>query len=154
MRQRPPRKSIPSSSSLSIKMADWFSEPRRNKSGIRRTMLAAGVFVVTGVCTTAVALDSGKVTAVRFWSLGDVTRIAIEVSSDFTFKYNHLSDPERLLFDIHGARPDLTRGAGNGSVIAVRDALVDQIRVAETQPDVTRVVLDLAQTASVTTSQL
>ncbi len=103
----------------------------------------------------AAAPDSGKVTAVRFWSLGDVTRIAIEVSSDFTFKYNHLSDPERMFFDIHGARPDLTSGTRNGAhTIAVGDALVGQIRVAETQPDVTRVVLDLAQTASVTTSQL
>jgi N-acetylmuramoyl-L-alanine amidase len=136
-------------------MADWFSEPRSNKSGIRRTMLAAGVFVMTGVCAIAAAPDSGRVTAVRFWSLGDVTRIAIEVSSDFTFKYNHLSDPERMFFDIHGARPDLTSGTRNGAhTIAVGDALLGQIRVAETQPAVTRVVLDLAQTASVTTSQL
>ena len=118
-------------------------------------MLAAGVFVMTGVCAIAAAPDSGRVTAVRFWSLGDVTRIAIEVSSDFTFKYNHLSDPERMFFDIHGARPDLTSGTRNGAhTIAVGDALLGQIRVAETQPAVTRVVLDLAQTASVTTSQL
>ncbi len=34
------------------------------------------------------------------------------------------------------------------------DALVQQIRVAETQPEVTRIVIDLLQTASVTTSQL
>ena len=118
-------------------------------------MLAAGVFVMTGVCAPAAAPDSGKVTAVRFWSLGDVTRIAIEVSSDFTFKYNHLADPERMFFDIHGARPNLTNGARNGAhAIPVGDALLGQIRVAETQPEVTRVVLDLAQTASVTTSQL
>ena len=118
-------------------------------------MLAAGVFVMAGVCATAAAPDSGKVTAVRFWSLGDVTRIAIEVSSDFTFKYNHLSDPERMFFDIHGARPNLTSGARNGAhAIPVGDALLGQIRVAETQPEVTRIVLDLAQTASVTTSQL
>jgi len=118
-------------------------------------MLAAGVFVMAGVCATAAAPDSSKVTAVRFWSLGDVTRIAIEVSSDFTFKYNHLSDPERMFFDIHGARPNLTDGARSGAqTIAVGDALLSQIRVAETQPEVTRVVLDLAQIASVTTSQL
>src|SRR4029077_1890853 len=146
-RQRPQRNSIRSWNSRSIKMADWFSEPRRNKSGIRRTMLAAGVFVMTGVCVSAAAPDSGRVTAVRFWSLGDVTRIAIEVSSDFTFKYNHLSDPERMFFDIHGARPDLTSGTRNGArTIPVGDALLGQIRVAETQPEVTRVVLDLAQT--------
>jgi N-acetylmuramoyl-L-alanine amidase len=118
-------------------------------------MLAAGVFVMTGVCASAAAPDSGRVTAVRFWSLGEVTRIAIEVSSDFTFRYNHLSDPERMFFDIHGARPDLTSSARNGAhTVPVGDALVEQIRVAETQPEVTRIVLDLAQATTVTTSQL
>ncbi len=118
-------------------------------------MLSAGVFVMAGVCAAGAALDSGKVTAVRFWSLGDVTRIAIEVSSDFTFKYNHLSDPERLFFDIHGARPEMASGKRNGAhTITVGDTLVDQIRIAENQPEMTRVVLDLAQTTSVTTSQL
>ena len=96
--------------------------------------------------------DSGKVTAVRFWSLGDVTRIAIEVSSDFTFKYSQLPNPERLFFDIHGARLQLVRKGTH--TIAVGDGLVEQIRVAETQPEVTRIVLDLVQAASVTTSQL
>jgi N-acetylmuramoyl-L-alanine amidase len=118
-------------------------------------MLAASVFMMTGVCSIAAAPDSGRVTSVRFWSLGDVTRIAIEVSSDFTFKHNHLSSPERLFFDIHGASPDLARGERNGThTVPVGDAIVDQIRVAETQPGVTRVVLDMAQSASVTTSQL
>src|SRR5512141_1997983 len=136
-------------------MPDRFLESRKNSSGIRAALLASGVFLAVGVCSAAAAPDSAKVTSVRFWSLGDVTRIAIEVSSDFTFKYNHLSDPERLFFDIHGARPNLTSGARNGAhTIAVGDALLDQIRVAETQPEVTRVVLDLAQTTSVTTSQL
>src|SRR5712671_4319964 len=105
-RQLRSRKSIPSSSGRSIKMADWFLEPRRNKSGIRRTMLAAGVYLMAGVCATAAAPDSGRVTAVRFWSLGDVTRIAIEVSSEFTYKSSRLSNPERLFYDIHGARPE------------------------------------------------
>ena len=39
-------------------------------------------------------------------------------------------------------------------VITVGDALVKQIRVAETQPGVTRVVLDLEQHAEFTASQL
>jgi len=133
-------------------MAGWFSEPRKNNSGIRRTLFAAGVFLVAGVCSFAAGPDSGTVTAVRFWSLGDVTRIAIEVSSDFTYKHSQLPNPERLFFDIHGARPQMvSKGV---YTIPVGDALVDQIRVAETQPEVTRVVLDLTQSTSVTTSQL
>src|ERR1700685_2471579 len=103
-------------------MPDRFSKPRNDNSGIRRALRAASVFLAVGVCSAAAAPDSAKVTAVRFWSLGDVTRIAIEVSSDFTFKYNHLSDPERLFFDIHGARPDLASGTRNGAhTIAVGD---------------------------------
>ena len=39
-------------------------------------------------------------------------------------------------------------------IIPVGDALLKQIRVAETQPGVTRVVLDLEQTAEFTASQL
>jgi len=132
-------------------MADWFSEPRKNNSGIRRTLVVTCIFLTASVCSAA-APDSAKVTAVRFWSLGDVTRIAIEVSSDFTFKYSQLSNPERLFFDIHGARPQMVSKGVH--TIAVGDALLQQIRVAETQPEVTRIVFDLVQTAVVTTSQL
>ena len=133
-------------------MAGWFSEPRKNNSGIRRALFAAGVFLAAGVCSFAADPDTGKVTAVRFWSLGDVTRIAIEVSSDFTYKHSQLPNPERLFFDIHGARPEMVSKGVH--TIAVGDALVGQIRVAETQPEVTRVVLDLVKAAAVTTSQL
>src|SRR5579862_8386967 len=132
-------------------MPDRFSKPRRNNSGMRRALLAASVFLAVGVCSAATP-DSAKVTAVRFWSLGDVTRIAIEVSSDFTFKYSQLTNPERMFFDIHGARPQIS--SRNVHTIAVGDPLVQQIRVAETQPEVTRIVIDLMQAASVTTSQL
>jgi N-acetylmuramoyl-L-alanine amidase len=133
-------------------MPDRFPESRKNSSGIRWALLAACVFLAVGVCSAAAAPDSTKVTAVRFWSLGDVTRIAIEVSSDFTFKYSHLTSPERMFFDIHGARPQIARDGVH--TIVVGDALVQQIRVAENQPEVTRVVIDLLQAASVTTSQL
>ena len=85
----------------------------------------------------------GKVTAVRFWSLGDVTRVAIEVSSDFHYKSDRLTDPDRLFFDIQGAKPEMVSKGMH--VIAVGDALLKQIRIAETQPGVTRVVLDLEQ---------
>ena len=46
-----------------------------------------------------------SVTAVRNWSLADVTRIAIEVSGDFNFRTDRLHNPERVYFDILNARP-------------------------------------------------
>ncbi|MGD1092531.1 MAG: N-acetylmuramoyl-L-alanine amidase [Bryobacteraceae bacterium] len=88
----------------------------------------------------------------RFWSLGDVTRVAIEVSSDFHYKSDRLTSPDRLFFDIQGARPEMVRKGMD--VIAVGDPLLKQIRIAETQPGVTRVVLDLEQHAEFTASQL
>ena len=137
-------------------MANWFSEQRSSKA-LRRIRLASAALLLGGLCLAQPKADagrseSGKVTAVRFWSLGDVTRIAIEVSSEFTVKSSRLTDPERLFFDIHGARPELARKGLH--TIAVGDGMVAQIRVAETQPEVTRVVLDLLQAAVVTTSQL
>ena len=93
-----------------------------------------------------------SVTAVRTWSLADVTRIAIEVSGDFNFRTDRLHNPERVYFDILNARPriDAKRIWSND----INDKLVQRVRVAETNPGTTRVVLDLAGAVEVTTSQL
>jgi N-acetylmuramoyl-L-alanine amidase len=89
---------------------------------------------------------------VRFWSLGDLTRVAIDVSADFKFKSERLTNPDRLFFDIQGARPEM--GEKGLRTIPVGDGILKQIRIAETQPGVTRVVLDLEQHAEFTASQL
>jgi N-acetylmuramoyl-L-alanine amidase len=97
-------------------------------------------------------LESHHITAVRFWSLGDVTRIAIESDGDFAVRSDRLENPDRLFFDFSGAKPML--GGKGTTVIPVSDTLVRQIRVAETQHGVTRVVLDLERAAEATTSHL
>jgi N-acetylmuramoyl-L-alanine amidase len=118
-----------------------------------RSKRLAGLLVAASLCFGAGTKGApGKVTAVRFWSLGDVTRVAIEVSSDFRYKSDRLDNPERLFFDIQGARPALVSKGMH--VIQVGDALLKQIRVAETHPGVTRVVLDLENRAEFTASQL
>jgi N-acetylmuramoyl-L-alanine amidase len=95
---------------------------------------------------------TNKVSAVRFWSLGELTRVAIDVSSDFKYKSERLTNPDRLFFDIEGAKPEM---AGKAlQTIPVGDGIVRQIRIAETQPGVTRVVLDLEQAVEFTASQL
>jgi len=139
-------------------MADCISERRRN---VRTAAVAAALALLTGVVSAAgssspssktgtskagsakasSAPAAGKVTSVRFWSLGDVTRISIEVSSEFKYHAERLSEPDRLFFDIQGARPAMIEKGMH--VINVGDAVLKQIRVAETQPGVTRVVLDL-----------
>jgi len=93
-----------------------------------------------------------KVTSVRFWSLGDVTRIAVEVSSEFRYRSDRLNNPDRIFFDIQGAKPEMFQKGMH--VINVGDGLLKQIRVAETNPGVTRIVLDLDQSAEFTAAQL
>jgi N-acetylmuramoyl-L-alanine amidase len=115
--------------------------------------LVAGIALVCCVCSAATPKSApGKVTAVRFWSLGDITRVAIEVTSEFKYKSERLTNPDRLFFDIQGAKPEMV--AKGMHVIAVGDALIKQIRIAETQPGTTRVVLDLEKSLEFTASQL
>ncbi|HUA19917.1 MAG TPA: N-acetylmuramoyl-L-alanine amidase [Bryobacteraceae bacterium] len=92
------------------------------------------------------------VTAVRFWSLGKVTRIAIETDGDFHVKSDRLDNPDRLFYDLTGTRPVLSHKSM--TVIKVGDKFVKQIRVAEPQRNVTRVVLDLASPVEASISRL
>jgi N-acetylmuramoyl-L-alanine amidase len=93
-----------------------------------------------------------SVTAIRSWSLTEVTRIAVEVSGDFRVRSDRLHNPERVYFDIVGARPRLDTKRNWSKEIG--DKLVLRVRVAETVPGTTRIVLDLAGPVEVATSQL
>ncbi len=93
-----------------------------------------------------------SVTAVRHWSLADVTRVAIEVSGEFQFRTDRLHNPERVYFDILEARPRIDSRRFYSETLDNR--LVSRIRVAETAPGVTRVVLDLGASVEAATSQL
>ena len=118
------------------------------------------VAVLEGFVLAALAVcsASGKpvadlqVTAVRYWTAGDATRVAIETNGDFTFKRDRLNNPDRLFFDILDARPNV--GGVRYSTRQVNDKLLKQIRVAETLPGRTRVVLDLKAEVDYTVSKL
>jgi N-acetylmuramoyl-L-alanine amidase len=85
-------------------------------------------------------LGQTRITAVRFWSVGEVTRVAIETDGETSYRAERLENPGRLYFDLQGTRPQ-----GQGlETIPVGDRLLKQIRIARTVPGVTRVVLDLA----------
>jgi len=92
------------------------------------------------------------VTAVRFWSLTDTTRVVIETTDEFQFRSDHVPNPDRLFFDLVGLQ--LRMGGKGQHTINVGDKLLKQIRVAETQPNVSRVVFDLTTEVDFTASQL
>ena len=93
-----------------------------------------------------------SVTAVRNWSLADSTRVAIEVSGDFQFRSDRLNNPDRVYYDILNSSPRIE--ARRVYSKQLDDKLVKRIRVAETTPGITRVVLELAEGVDITTSQL
>jgi N-acetylmuramoyl-L-alanine amidase len=114
-------------------------------------------FAALAISVTVLLAQSDRaslqtVTAIRNWSLSDVTRIAIEVSGDFKFRTDRLHNPERVYFDILNARPriDARRIWSN----QINDKLVQRVRVAETNPGTTRVVVDLTGAVEISTSQL
>ena len=93
-----------------------------------------------------------SVTAIRNWSLPDVTRIAVEVSGDFHVKTDRLHNPERVYFDIVGARPRIDPKPTWSKELS--DKRVQRVRVAKTTPGTTRIVLDLGASVEVSVSQL
>lgn len=102
---------------------------------------------------TVAAVDvPGRVNEVRFWSKAGATRVAIELNGPFEYRADRLSNPERLFFDLPNTKPG--RNPKGVEVIAVGDALLKQIRVAETVRGTTRVVLDLNASIEHTASQL
>jgi len=109
-------------------------------------------------CASAVLAFQGStagpltVQSIRFWSLEDATRVVVEVNGDFQYRFDRLANPERIYFDIAGAKPALSKERIH--TIPVGDALLQQIRVSETQPNVTRIVLDLNQRAEFTAAML
>lgn len=125
----------------------------QHASANRRSAILLACVLCLAMPLVARPAQALKVTAVRFWSVGNVTRVAIETSAGFHYRADRLPNPERIFFDIVGARPDMGRSKGM-HVIPVGDALLKQIRVAETQPGMTRVVLDLERPVEYEASQL
>lgn len=82
-----------------------------------------------------------SVTSVRFWSLGNTTRVAVELSGETKFKFEKLANPDRLFIDIADARMNL--GPKRLHIVKVGDKLIRQVRVAQKDARVTRIVLDL-----------
>ncbi len=78
---------------------------------------------------------------IRHWSTSDYTRVIIDMDVETRYAKTRLSNPDRIFFDISNAR--LSHDLMNKTFV-VGDALLRQVRVAQNQRDVVRVVLDFA----------
>jgi N-acetylmuramoyl-L-alanine amidase len=85
-----------------------------------------------------VALVSG----IRHWSTPVYTRIAIDLQNQVAYQAARVPGPDRIYFDLYGARLDSSL---NGrSVEVIDDGFLKRIRAAQFSNNVTRIVLDVS----------
>ena len=98
---------------------------------------ALGILLAAGAGSLA-AQGLKSVKEVRYVSLGDTTRVVVELSGEVEYHTERIEGPDRVFFDLRGASPK--RNLLN---LAVGDQTLKRIRVAENQPGVTRLVFDI-----------
>jgi N-acetylmuramoyl-L-alanine amidase len=82
------------------------------------------------------------VTGIRHWSTPVYTRVAIDLDGEVQYEATRVPDPDRIFFDLHGARlsPELI----GKSVQVIDDGFLKRIRVAQYPGGVARIVLDVS----------
>lgn len=109
--------------------------------------------VILASCAIAGEPQPGNsLTEVRFWTFSDTTRIVLETTGDFDFVKDRVANPDRLFFDL--SETTVRIGRKRYASIAVNDPRLKQIRVAETQPGVARIVFDLEEAVDYMASRL
>src|SRR5690242_9582985 len=112
---------------------------------VRRLTAAIGLLAATTVAVGSSSAASPEVTAVRYWTLADTTRVAIEITGEVRYHSDRAQNPDRIFFDLAGTRPFID--GHRLFATEVGDKRLKRIRVAETMPGITRVVLDLESPA-------
>ncbi len=82
------------------------------------------------------------VTGIRHWSTPVYTRVAIDLSDQVQFEAARVPNPDRIFFDLHGARlaPELI----GKSVDVTDDGYLKRVRVAQYSNNSSRIVLDVS----------
>ena len=82
------------------------------------------------------------VTGIRHWSTPVYTRVAIDLQDEVQYEAVRVPNPDRIFFDLHGARlsPELI---GKSDEV-IDDGFLKQVRAAQFSNDVTRIVLDVS----------
>src|SRR3954447_13749338 len=119
-----------------------------------RTLLPLALALgASAASRSSVQVVTPRVEAIRFWSFGDVTRVAIQTRGEYKFAKDQIEHPSRVYFDLNGLRPPSTLRHGL-QIVRVGDRQVKQIRIAEVNPKRTRIVFDLIGPVEVNSSQL
>jgi N-acetylmuramoyl-L-alanine amidase len=80
-----------------------------------------------------------KVTGINYWSSSEYTRVVIELSGSVNFSKKHLTNPDRLYFDLL----DVTIEKEVKTSFPIGDGILKSIRAGQYAPSTVRVVLDI-----------
>lgn len=98
--------------------------------------LAALIVFLTPLCADASGID---IKNIRFWSSERYTRVVVDLTNHVEFSVNRLSNPDRLYFDLKGARISKEINAS----IPIGDGILKAVRAGQFDRMTVRVVLDL-----------
>jgi N-acetylmuramoyl-L-alanine amidase len=107
------------------------------------------LFSVTGaIAQTSPPTPDTLIKAIRHWSNGDVTRIAVDLTGKpAKFRTGHLPDPDRIFIDLYDVQPTPAVLMKN---LPQDDGLLHNIRVAISGDGVVRIAFDLTRAAEYT----
>ncbi len=82
------------------------------------------------------------ITGIRHWSTPIYTRVAIDLSSEVKYEAARVPNPDRIYFDLHGAKlaPEMI----GKSFDVADDGFLKRVRAAQYSSDSTRIVLDVS----------
>lgn len=106
---------------------------------------------VTSPAPKAAQTAPSVVQSVRHWSTSDYTRVMIDLDSSALYTKGRLSNPDRIYFDISGAKLSSELGS---HTLAIDDECLKQVRISQNSPNAVRVVLDLLTKGDAAVSEL
>ena len=81
-----------------------------------------------------------RVTSLRYWSTPDYTRIAIDLEDEVKYEAGRVPSPDRIFFDLHDSR---LASELIGKSYDIDDGFLKKVRVAQYNPNVARIVLEV-----------
>jgi N-acetylmuramoyl-L-alanine amidase len=115
----------------------------RPRAQARRTWLKAGSVLLLSVIGPGRAA-AAQILGVRVWPAPDYTRVTLENDGDLKATHMMVANPHRLVIDIDGL--ELNQALKNlVAKVQPNDPYIRQVRVAQYQPRVVRLVFDLKE---------
>ncbi len=126
---------------MAKKQNSYHIQPPRQPQ--RRGFVAAATTLLLFPIIPRLA-HAAQVVAVRTWPADEYTRVTLELGSELKTEHFTLTNPDRLVVDLHGVQLNHTLQQLNG-MVQPNDPYIAGVRVGQNTPDVVRLVLDLKQ---------